>query len=361
MVKRPYLPEADLVRAAAIIAVVAVHVTSVPITSLSTDSSLYLMYLTINTFGKLGVPTFIFLSGFMLFYSYYPRTEALGWLKHFYRNKLSFVVFPYLAWSFFYHLYSFALRGSIGFDSATFLRQLQLGKASYHLYFMIIIIQFYFLFPFLLTLLKKQEFLARHFFLLSLILQWAFYVYNKYFWQFEYKSRLSLTYFSFFTFGILIAANYDSLVAFYNKRCALGLAFTAWTVALTWNTLLYYNAYTKQIYANGLWFEAAWNIYAFVSFIFLCLLGGYVISRDRGLPIKAASILGQVSFGVYLLHPALLSLLRKIPLNPTSLIYHSTMALQFVLVLTGSCLIVYLLQRYLPLSDFVLGKSKVRN
>ena len=360
MKKPSYLPEADLIRAAAIIAVVAVHVTSIPVTSLSSDSSFYLIYLTINVFGMLGVPTFIFLSGFMLYNSYSQKTDIQGWVTNFYQNKFSYIVLPYLVWSTFYHLFSFVLRGSIGFDGTSFLRQLLLGKASYHLYFMVIILQFYFLFPFLLMLVKKQKFQSYHFFLYGLILQWSFLLYNRYFWQFEYKSRLSLTYFSFFAFGTLVAANYDSLAELLTKRRALSLAFITWVAALAWNTLLYFNAYTKKTYANGLWFEAAWNIYAFLSFIFLCFLARYVIDRCHGLPVKAASILGRVSFGVYLIHPAILSLLRKVPLHSKPFIYHSVIALQFLLALTGSCLIIYLLQRYLPLTDFALGKSKVK-
>ena len=95
MERRAKLYELDLVRAIAIIGVLMVHSTSAATVTML-DSSSYGLYNFLNNFFRIGTTTFILLSSFVLFYNYYPQPLTAQRFKKFYRNRLSYIVIPYV-------------------------------------------------------------------------------------------------------------------------------------------------------------------------------------------------------------------------------------------------------------------------
>ncbi|MDG0808239.1 acyltransferase family protein [Cohnella rhizosphaerae] len=67
---RRYIPEINLLRAMAILAVVMIHSTSNALVQLQTSSSFYGLYVFLHEFAVFAVPAFIFISGFVLTYNY---------------------------------------------------------------------------------------------------------------------------------------------------------------------------------------------------------------------------------------------------------------------------------------------------
>ena len=57
------------------------------------------LYNFLNIFSKVGTTTFIFLSSFVLFYNYYHRPFKGRDLARFFKNRLMYILVPYLLFS----------------------------------------------------------------------------------------------------------------------------------------------------------------------------------------------------------------------------------------------------------------------
>lgn len=101
--------------------------------------------------SKFAVPAFIFMTGLVLFYSYEREVSYGSFLK----KRFSDIVLPYLLWAL---LYAYEFQGwnlfQEGAISALGLLMVT-GKASYHLWYIVMIVQLYLLFPLLLKLMKR--------------------------------------------------------------------------------------------------------------------------------------------------------------------------------------------------------------
>ena len=97
-----------------------------------------------NTATKLAVPGFIFISGLTLAYSY--KEPKINNIYLFYKKRFINVVIPYVIWTLIYYLVYIILY-NYEISLKFFLERLINGSMTYHLYFIIIIIQFYILFP----------------------------------------------------------------------------------------------------------------------------------------------------------------------------------------------------------------------
>lgn len=148
-----HLAEFDYIRAIAAFSVIAIHTTGWYITSMGYG---YLM----NLFMRYAVPLFIMLSGLMLKYSDKKKND-LDYLS-FLNKRLSKILFPYILWTIIYTLYYY--RHDLGALTGTWGKFLNIisdyilhGNASYHMYFPIIILQMYFLYPNIKLLLKEHS------------------------------------------------------------------------------------------------------------------------------------------------------------------------------------------------------------
>lgn len=102
-------------------------------------------------FARVG---FLFVSACMLTYSYYGL--KLSDLGFFWRKRLLAVGLPYAAWTVIYFalgLHSF--KGSVASGTGDFFRLLLVGYSQ--LYFLVVLLEFYVLFPLVLWLLRRTE------------------------------------------------------------------------------------------------------------------------------------------------------------------------------------------------------------
>jgi peptidoglycan/LPS O-acetylase OafA/YrhL len=140
----------DVYKGIAILAVLLHHVTGIGVRTTVRGSQSHLAAVMVNRFLLFCVPVFLFLMIFLLARSLLrrPMTPAESW-----RKRIPRILVPYLIWTVFYAFYNaysgFTSPASLG-DPARWQFWLLWGKASYHLYFMVIALQLYVIVPGLL-------------------------------------------------------------------------------------------------------------------------------------------------------------------------------------------------------------------
>ncbi|MCD9022300.1 acyltransferase [Cohnella silvisoli] len=358
MERRAKLLELDLFRAICILSVILIHATSFATVKM-TENNLYGVYNFLNIFSKFGVTSFIFLSGFVFFYNYYPQPLTAAKFKTFYRNRLLYILVPYFLFSAFYFLLRWYqnkkpwdlsdLLPSFGGDLLT-------GQAYTHLYFIFITIQFYLLFPIVLLLFQRFKWLAASAVILGIVVQWAFFLLNREYWQVPIRGSWSLTYFGHYFLGAWLGIHYDRIkswliIAKENiTRSKIILWIIMWGLCLSSGFIYVSMFYRAKIYGTrftNLQYDGLWDIFTLLfPFLLLqvCFLLGKRIQTTWW--VGRLNHLGVVSFGVFLIHPLVLLVYRKFPVNGGSpWIHHLWYAGGFFCALFISWIIVTVMSR----------------
>lgn len=341
--RKPRLFELDIVRAGAIAAVLLIHGTASATVDLPVSGRTQILYEAVNRLSYYAVFLFIFLSGLVLFYSYMDTWKVKD-IGTFYRKRLQYIVIPYLIWSIFYYLYNPAVTPEWGIelDWLAFLKQLRWGETGYHLYFMIIILQFYALFPLIVTMAKYWKAFRKYLWLFGLAVQIAAYAYHQYVQPIDHRVTLCVTFFGLFCIGGSIGMHYDKFIAWTNRNIwwitaatvALGLSFAGLNILARFGI-----TYGQHL------FEILFNSYAVgiaVSFIWI---GRHLLTAAPRLA-KILSSMGAASFGIYFIHPAVqLIWMNNVQASPLSSAYHAVTWGGIFLIFTVPWLIVVALKR----------------
>ncbi|TXK86105.1 acyltransferase [Paenibacillus sp. N3.4] len=341
MSSRPKLPEIDVIRAIAIIAVLVIHGTA-SATLLPIGTGSQAVFFILNKASLFTVPLFIWISGVVLFYSYYDR-----WKPHmsflFWTKRLRKIVIPYVVASLFYYVYNqFMYHGKINFDTFYFLKLLLSGHASYHLYYIVIIVQFYVLFPLIMNLVRKYRFLRMGLIPLGIILQAACYAFNHWIHPIPEYTSLCLTYVALFAFGAFTGIYYEAVVAWMNIN-KLWIWITMMLGGIGYVGMLLLHQYGALTMENT-WFELALLVYSMAMAV-CCMQGGRRLLASRSRLGEVLVSLGIASFTIYLVHPALLTLWDHIlPMKERIWLYDLHTMASILFGLSGSWLIARLYQ-----------------
>lgn len=357
MASKPQLWEVHLLRVFAILAVIAIHTTGSPLMRLDKQSSIYGVYVFLNTFSLYAVPLFLLISGLVLFYSYLDKPCTLEAVRLYYKKRITGVLIPYLVFSVFYFILNNYRNPEQLMSVTRFAYQVLTGRAHTHLYFMFIIIQFYLLFPLFWAAARK---VGVHIVWVCALLQVGYMFLNRYVIVhiqglpdiMHRPGSLSITYFAFFAFGGVMAMYYPQLKAWLMpeakesvqakqakkqrkqrqpkpsvppmlRRVTVAVLYFLWLANAALYVYLDYRGRTQGIYANSL--DLYWIWCAHIILSALCFLGIAIFLLQK-LPNRALRILinlGGCSFGIYLIHPFLLWLYRMIPLSMAPLAFHS--------------------------------------
>lgn len=150
-VTKERIPELDILRGLAFLAVVFQH--SLGYYSQSPDirpAEAAVLGMILH-FTKLAVPAFVFVTGATLFYNYYHRLNYPSFIK---KRALDILV-PYLVWTCIYEIHFNGLPNISSAWLKEFGKTVISGSEVYHLWFVVMIFQFYLIYPLLLQSFKK--------------------------------------------------------------------------------------------------------------------------------------------------------------------------------------------------------------
>ncbi len=335
------LPEIDVLRTFAMLAVVAIHMLNLPVSDLEVGTKGQGFFFLLRGMLIFAVPCFLFVGTLMVSHSAGPRPIEY---KSFYRKKWIRVAVPYLLWSAFYMLLLLII-GGYDIESlknpATIFYLLAYGNSYEHLYFMPILLEFFLLVPILLPLARKIKYSPLKAFILAMSVQIAVYFVNRLF-LYEHFKMLSSTFLWYFSIGFLglwFGLNYDDNLAFVKKH--RNKLFVALVVV---GVVHYY-------YQTFLW-QQLWNDISFNTFFYTLNLHLYMLFCTLGLlivshwfvryPISRSArpkrihafihFLAPESYGIYLMHPLFTFLLRKLISTRSPLLWGVIVALGVILV-----------------------------
>lgn len=144
MAQKERIAELDLVRSFAFLAVVYQHVIGVYIRKPGVDEQTAIIFGMLFHLLKFAVPAFIFITGLVLFYNYYENVHY----PRFIQKRVTEILVPYAVWSTVYLCLQPNPVGGEGQLLWGIGKKLITGSSSYHLWFVVMIFQFYLLYPF---------------------------------------------------------------------------------------------------------------------------------------------------------------------------------------------------------------------
>ena len=288
-VKTDKLYELDYIRFIACFAVMIVHITATGVTGYIHGSLPHIVMLSINRSLKFTTPIFIFLSGVTSFYSY--RKKEFKYIPFIIR-RLEKVLVAYLLWCIVYYA-AYMKLGFYSFDISFFTKNVLLGTMSYHLYFVIIIVQMYIVGPIFYKLLKDSNHKITILIISAIITALcAEYI------RFENSDRLFLKYMFFYMLGIFVTLEYDKYISWINKHKVF--IIVGYVVFSAVYTLVSYYDLSVNIFA--------WFVFSTFSVFFVYYIG--LIAKKAFIKIYSfIKLFGQSSYYIYLMHPLILTLM----------------------------------------------------
>lgn len=359
-----WMQEIDYVRGFAILFVLVIHTTAISAV-LNSGDPLFIGALAINTLAQAAVPLFVFVSGFVLAHRYRGAFSVSG----FYRRRLVRIVPPYIAFSVVYLVAMVAsaslLRGIRTVPSLSvpdICYRLFSGSCHYHLWFIVLIVELYLIYPLLIRLYDRARQRSREVHLLAA----ALLVQAGYLIVFApgilststpfVRHLYLLEYIFYFVLGIFVFQHADGLQRRLRPRwipVILAGLILAGTVAMTAIRI------PVAGYVPVLYQLVGYPVYGLTCI--LCLLLGLRLQAAARGTAPFLKSLGEYSFGIYLIHPLVMEmvyylvLLRLLSLGPQ---HWQVYPLLFVSGLALSLVAARLL-RCLPISRLVLGMEPI--
>lgn len=332
------IEELDFARVVAMLSVILIHVTSTYINYKSEFTILDMnIAFILNQITRFAVPLFILLSGASL-----ELSEATNGFKHFYKRRITKIGMPYLFWFLIYYIYNNHSNLDT-FNFNLFIRSLLLGQEAPHLYFIIIIFQFYLLYPFIkraATTAPEKSVLVS--FIISYTIQQLFY-----FLTFKVDLIPKLirphlwilfpTWLFYFAVGLTLTKTRLSFIRKFSAQNAILILLVTATFSIL---------YVVESHATGSLDAIKSSLNLFTILVLLCsfVLWGY-IGKYHAIQ-KATSFLAKHSLTIYFEHVLVLYLFRRFSIFNRGM---SGMLLLFITVVVVATLIASLADRFIQI------------
>lgn len=287
--KKDKLFELDYMRFIACFAVIIVHITATGVTGYIHGSFPHIATLIINRSLKFTTPIFIFLSGVTSFYSY--RKKEFKYLP-FIKKRLEKVLVAYLFWCLIYYAVYIKLGIHNSFDIKFLIDNIRLGTMSYHLYFVIIIVQMYIVGPVFYKMLKNSDKKIAILIIFAIITMLC-----AEFIRFENSDRLFAKYMFFYILGIYVTLEYDKFISFINKYKFL----------ITAGYIIMSAIYTYVSFKDMTIYMYVWFVFSVFAVFFVYSVGLW-LKKILGKIYGFIKLFGQSSYYIYLMHPLVLTL-----------------------------------------------------
>lgn len=341
-------------RVVAMLLVVLIHTTAEALSYLDPTDAWYQFYLLLNRFTRFEGPVFVFLSGVVLFYNYDDRPFTLKTWLGFYRKRFMYILFPYLVWSLFYEGFSHYMGYRTFENIETVATNIFYGSSNYQLYFILILVQLYFLMPVFVFLIKRFLFVKKYLFLFGFALEYLYQILNhSYNWI---TSPFFMVYLASFLLGGWVGIYYPKLKQTLSKKNFW--AMFAVTVGLG---LGYTYLYHQQNVLGNILME--YHVFKFLAICYY-LLSCYFLFKAAiwvdGISsewFKAViEKLRIYSFGFYLVHPFILALWQIYLVPQTEMQFHLFIFVRYVLVLVSCYVFIRIIHLLFPRAWMIFGK-----
>lgn len=371
------LDEVQISRGIAIFGVLIVHGTSTAALNVPHDSLYFPLYNLLHTLGRLGTPTFIMLSSFILFYSYYKRDFSTSLIRSFFKKRLKYILVPYIVISLFYFYVKWRILGVISFESSnlawgSFQYDLLFGKAHPHLYFVFLSVQFYLLFPFVLWAMKTSALLRKYAVLIGLTIQLFWLYVNTTYELIPTEFSIIFSYAALYFLGAYLGIHYEHIkmkIQEGNAKLTMMIVTVLFFCGffsfafVGYNYLVHlelwdYVAYYFPDALSDFYYRLFWLGYTFFVSMVVLLIANYInkySNKVKGFLIEV----GSLSFGIYLIHPFYLLILRPLFVTDPVGIFHIYQFIIFVLTFIFSVGTVYVAYRFIPFHWIIFGKSSI--
>ncbi|MCY0898374.1 MAG: acyltransferase [Firmicutes bacterium] len=303
--KKGYVEAADFVRAVTIVSVVAVHSTWYMANGgnwVSSGAILSLLHFTRESFMAL--------TGFVLTYSLFGR--RLNWWEV-WKRRYRLVLFPYMIWSAAY-MVAFGSFATLGVFFLTYGRNLLDGGAWFHLYYLLITMQFYLILPLFLALMKVAKKHPWSVVAGALLFQLALFTYDQYF-RGPHPTGINAyigdevwTYTVYFVIGGVAALYWPQIRSWLKTHMALVLKLSAATAALMLAEFFLQTYLGHNMTMADSVLQPAMVPWAIMTIVLLAALGVRYEAARQNNPHRwqLVKTIADVSFGIYLVHPMLL-------------------------------------------------------
>jgi len=312
--------------------VISIHVSGY-FTKMDSINALTLVYMIIDVVSHFAVPAFIFISGFVLYNKYNSNFD----LKQFYLNRYKTIIPPYLIFSTFYIVVKLPvakmLHRTIDMD---ILHMYLTGNALYHMWFFMLIIQLYILYPLILKIYNysNNKSLALSF-ILSVLLS-------------EYEVT---SYLFYFVLGMYLNTHYKNL-SMHQKYIAIPIFLTG-TIIKIYECMDMYFSYGLLMHIPQYIINTVTVVYFTIIFLVLLEISNLLSNSKK---LNSIDNLGSYSFAIYLIH-ALFIYIFAIIFSKSGFDYNNILfyPVMFILTLGFSMISINIIQR-MPGSIYVIGK-----
>ena len=369
-----YFDEINILRAFAILAVISIHV-SANFTNMDTINGLAALYMSIDVLSHFAVPLFIVISGFVLYNKYSDDID----IKRFYKKRLKSVLPQYLIFSTFYlaatYIGSIVLARPVNLDILHIIYRYLTGGCFYHLWFFVLIIQLYLLYPVILRLYNYCDVRGRILELLFTVFLIGV-LYNVYpipdifilgaSTQILGVATKFIGYVFYLVLGMTIRRRYDELLLKSLPKTSLYYAslplLCCTIIGIFGYAQRYFNLDITQILpmigGYWRWITAMINPLYYVVIFALCFYISLNIVCSRSVALKLLEKIGAYSFGIYLVHAFILYVLvlvfPEFGFDWNNWLFYPLMC---IITLTLSYLTVEILQKF-PYSEYLVGSTR---
>ncbi|MFC4453946.1 acyltransferase [Deinococcus sonorensis] len=306
----------DVFRGLTILEVIGHHASGMALRHATPESGLHALLTVLNRSLHFAVPAFMFLSAMILTRSLLRRFDA----GRYFSRRLLRGGWPYVLWTGVYAVWYVwtGLRPAEHLaDPQRWTLWLLYGKASYHLYFLLVALQLYVVLPLLLPLARRRPTLPLAF-ALGLALQLGLYLLNREALRLPFPASSLLWY----ALPVAVGARSGEYGAWWRAHRRKLLPLLA----------LVYAAYLPLALAYLRGEPVTPVVYSGLSWVYttLCALTLLGLATSAGRLPRAVTVplaaLGTVSLQVYLLHPMLLQLLERAGFPGASVAFALTVA-----------------------------------
>jgi surface polysaccharide O-acyltransferase-like enzyme len=353
---KPRDPALDIFRGIAISEVLLHHVSAFAMRKTTLGSWSHDFFALLNRTLHFAVPAFLFIMALLLTRTMLGRSRS--W-KEFYERRARQTLLPYLIWTGIYGLFRALVLpeqhwGDL-LDPGRWRLWLLWGKSWYHLYFLVLALQLYIVFPLVLILLRRTGVRLGPLLCFGVVAQIAAHWVHAQWIRSHYPATLLLWYIVPVLAGVWVGLHLEEWDRLWRRirTVALSLMLLGWA--------LYLPQGYRQLHGlpvnSALYHFSYWSYTTAMAFCLLALARS--IARNEGWLARGFWRLGVFSMPIYLVHPMLLHFWSVAPHTGSTLRFHFTTLLVTLTVLGGSLLVAWVAART-PGGQILFGRGDAR-